>query len=111
MDREVAKLNKANDELTKELVATLSTASSLEKRAATAEAQAKKDREASDVVIREQANKYKELEEAIFQDCRRILGKRLNIDLPSPRASRVHKLWLSRFSMELTCYRYARATR
>jgi hypothetical protein len=38
MDREAAKLNKANNELTKELVAARSTALSLEKRAAAAEA-------------------------------------------------------------------------
>jgi CTP-dependent riboflavin kinase len=91
MDKEVAKLNKDNDELTKELVATRSTASSWEKKAMAAEAQVKKDREASDGIIRDYANKYKELEEAIFQDCRRILGKYLNLNLPSPRASRVRK--------------------
>jgi CTP-dependent riboflavin kinase len=75
MDEEVAKLTKSNAELAKELAAARSSASTWEGKALTAERQVKKDRLASDGVIREQATKYKELEEAVLKDCCRILGK------------------------------------
>jgi hypothetical protein len=81
MDKEVAKLNKANIELVKELAAARSTASTWEKRALTAEAQAEKDREASDGIIREHASRHKKLEETIFKYCRQILGEYLCVNL------------------------------
>jgi hypothetical protein len=75
MDEEVAKLTKSNADLAKELAAARSSTSTWEGKALAAESQARKDPEASNGVIREQAAKYKELEEAVLKDCRRILGE------------------------------------
>jgi hypothetical protein len=75
MDKELARMSKASEEITQECEAAKAAVVSWEKRARVAEAQARKDREASDGIIQEQASKIKDLEEAAFRNCRGILGK------------------------------------
>jgi hypothetical protein len=68
MDKEVAKLGKANDDLAKELAAARSAASTWEGKALAVEAQAEKDRQASNEVIRGRAEKHEESEQTVFRD-------------------------------------------
>ena len=78
-------------ELTKELADVKSASTSLEEKAKAAEKQAKDEREARDLALKEQAAKYDALEKVVVDSCHSILGKFLfvSIDLASPRAARV----------------------